>query len=624
MTLGPTAGWRSCFAEARPEAESQPGHRQAAGSVIAAPPQDAASGPPPASAQDAAEPADASRPAAVKQLASKLAAAVLRRWQVVPAAAAVVFMGLFFVWPVGAVIHRGLGGGLGGGGGGAAGVGGLGEVLGSASHRSVIWFTLWQAAASTALTVLVALPAAGALARLRFRGRRLVRAAATVPFMLPTVVVAAAFEGVFNRLGLAGDGGLSLRHTVWAILLAHVFFNYAVVLRIVGAHWASLDARIEDQARVLGASRLGVFRHVVLPRLAPSLAAASVIVFLFSFTSFGVVLILGGPTRATIETEIYRYAIRRLDFSVAASLAIVQLAAVLALVIVSILMERRRAAVEQPRSGAPAPRGGGPALAVNLAVMAVILGLPLALLVERSLLAGGGGYTLRHYSAMAQQVSLLPDTALAALLNSVKFAVPAATLAVVVGAAAVVVVLRSAARTGRSAAGLLDVTLTLPLGTSAVTVGLGLLLVLDRPPIDIRTAVIVVPIAHAVVGIPFVVRALAPTLRSVSPRLREAAAVLGASPLRVRREVDLPAAARGAAVGAGFAFAVSLGEFGATSFIPRRPETLTAPLALFRLLGTPGDALRGQAMALAVSLMVLTAAVVFLMDLWGDARSGVI
>ena len=107
-------------------------------------------------------------------------------------------------------------------------------------------------------------------------------------------------------------------------------------------------------------------------------------------------------------------------------------------------------------------------------------------------------------------------------------------------------------------------------------------------------------------------------------RAREAAAVLGAPPGRVRREIDLRVAGRGLTVGAAFAFAVSLGEFGATSFVPRRPETLTAPLALFRLLGTPGTALRGQAMALAVVLMALTAAVVFVVDLAGDARDGAI
>ena len=539
-----------------------------------------------------------------------------------PALAVGGFMALFFVWPIAGVVARGLGADS------AAGL--LGDVLGSGSHRSVIWFTVWQAAVSTALTVAVALPAAGAVARLRFRGQRLVRALATVPFVLPTVVVAAAFEGLFDRFGLAGGGALSLRHTVWAILLAHVFFNYAVVLRTVGAHWASLDARVEDQARVLGASRLQVFGRVVLPRLAPSVAAASAIVFLFSFTSFGVVLILGGPTRATIETEIYRYAVVRLDLSTAAALAVVQLAAVLALVAVSNRLERRRAAVEPAYSPAAAPRRRGPGLVANLVLMGLILGLPVAALVERSLSAGrAGGYTLRNYTAMADRVNLLPDTALAALRNSLVFAAPAATIALLVGGAATLVILRSdrtrVTRHGslRGAVGrVFDVGLTLPLGTSAVTIGLGFLLVLDRPPVDIRTSVILVPIAHAVVGIPFVVRTLVPMLRTVNPRLREAAAVLGASPRRVRREVDLRVAARGVAVGAGFAFAVSLGEFGATSFIPRRPETLTAPLALFRLLGTPGEALRGQAMALAVALMALTAVAVFVMDLWGDTRRG--
>ncbi len=533
-----------------------------------------------------------------------------------PALAVGGFMVLFFAWPIAGVIARGIGG--------TSPASLLSEVLSSGSHLSVIWFTVWQAVVSTALTVAVALPAAGAMARLRFRGQRLMRALATVPFVLPTVVVAAAFEGLFARFGLAGDDGLSLRHTVWAILLAHVFFNYAVVLRTVGAHWANLDARVEDQARVLGASRIQVFRKVVLPRLAPSLAAASAIVYLFSFTSFGVVLILGGPARATIETEIYRYAIVRLDLSTAAALAVVQLAAVVALVAVSNALERRRAAIEPASPPAAAPRRRGPGLVANLAVMGLILGLPLAVLLERSFAAGrSGGYTMRNYTAMAERVNLLPDTALAALRNSLAFALPAAALALLVGGAATLVVLRSGSRSTRGLGRAFDVGLTLPLGTSAVTIGLGFLLVLDRPPIDIRTSVIVVPIAHALVGVPFVVRTLVPMLRTVNPQVREAASVLGASPRRVRREVDLRVAARGVAVGAGFAFAVSLGEFGATSFIPRRPETLTAPLALFRLLGTPGEALRGQAMALAVALMALTAVAVFVMDMWGDTRRGV-
>ena len=127
----------------------------------------------------------------------------------------------------------------------------------------------------------------------------------------------------------------------------------------------------------------------------------------------------------------------------------------------------------------------------------------------------------------------------------------------------------------------------LPLGTSAVTVGFGFLITLDAPPLDLRTSVLLIPLAHALVALPFVVRAVAPVIRSIDPRLREAAAVLGAPPRRSWREVDGPIVARAALVGAGFAFAVSLGEFGATLFIAR-PDTPTLPIAIYRLLGLPG------------------------------------
>jgi len=111
-----------------------------------------------------------------------------------------------------------------------------------------------------------------------------------------------------------------------------------------------------------------------------------------------------------------------------------------------------------------------------------------------------------------------------------------------------------------------------------------------------------------------VVRGLVPVLRSIDPVMREAAATLGATPSRVRREIDLRIGARALATGVGFAFAISLGEFGATSFVGRRSDLLTVPLAIQRLLGTPGDLLRGQAMALSVVLMIVTAVVVFIGD----------
>jgi thiamine transport system permease protein len=161
----------------------------------------------------------------------------------------------------------------------------------------------------------------------------------------------------------------------------------------------------------------------------------------------------------------------------------------------------------------------------------------------------------------------------------------------------------------------------LPLGTSAVTLGFGFLVALDEP-VDIRAAVWLVAIGHALVAIPFVVRITVPIMRSIRVRLREAAAVLGASPARVWREVDLPVIGRAALVAAGFSLAVSLGEFGATSFLAR-PDAPTMPVAIYRFLSRPGSVNFGVAMALSVVLMVVTTVAVLAVErLRPDDTSG--
>jgi len=526
------------------------------------------------------------------------------RWLVVAIPAA--FITVFFFVPIVGVVSNGLGGN---------GWTSLGDLWGSSRERRVIWFTLWQAAASTMITLVVALPAASLVAGLSERRRRLVRALVTVPFVLPTVVVAGAYEGLFTRLGL-DSGAIRLHHTVWAILVAHVFFNFAVVVRTVGSYWAGLDGRLEEQARILGASRWRTFREVTFPRLRPAVASAAAIVFLFSFTSFGVILILGGPRRATIETDIYRFAVTRGDLGTAASLALVQLIAVLALVTVSTVLERRRVvSTRQARVASMPPRRVW--IWANVTVMLVLLATPIAVLIERSL-AVGDGYSFRHYGALARRARQLPAPAIIALRNSLMFAVLATALAVVVGGLASLVVVHGR----RALSRVFDLGLTLPLGTSAVTIGFGILITLDEPPLDLRTSWVIIPIAHALVGVPFVIRTMVPVLRSIDDSLRQAAAMLGATPSQVRREIDVPIGARGLVVGAGFAFAVSMGEFGATSFLPRRADTITAPVALFRLLSTPGDLLRGQAMALAVVLMIVVAAAVVVIESARGTSSG--
>ncbi|CAM5253208.1 hypothetical protein STANM309S_01090 [Streptomyces tanashiensis] len=265
----------------------------------------------------------------------------------------VAFFALFFAWPVASIVERGLR---------VDGVwqfGRFGETLSRPEILDVLWFTLWQALASTGLTLLIALPGAYVFARFDFRGKGLLRAVVTVPFVMPTVMVGTAFLALVGRGGLLDElWGVRLDTTVWAILIAHVFFNYAVVVRTVGGLWAQLDPRQEEAARVLGASRWKAWRTVTLPALAPSVAAAALMVFLFTASSFAVVQILGGSTYSTLETEIYRQTVVRFDLTTAAVLTMVQFVAVGIILAVHARTVRRRETAL--RMVAPRRRSAGP------------------------------------------------------------------------------------------------------------------------------------------------------------------------------------------------------------------------------------------------------------------------
>lgn len=531
----------------------------------------------------------------------------------------VAFFALFFGYPVATIVGRGLREG------GQWQFARAAEVLTSAETVEVLWFTLWQAAASTALTLVVALPGAYVFARLDFPGKRMLRAVITVPFVLPTVVVGSAFLGLLGRGGLLDEHfGVRLDTSVWAILLAHVFFNYAVVVRTVGGLWGQLDLRQEEAARVLGASRLQAWRKVTLPALAPAVAAGTLMVFLFTFTSFGVIQILGGARYATLEVEIYRQTAQFLDLPTAAVLSMLQFAAVGGLLAVHAWTVRRRESalrLVDAAHGARRPNGAGQwaLLGSQLLIIAVLLVAPVGVLIERSL-AAPGGYGLDFYRALSAPADLnttfvVPP--LEAVGNSLSYALVATLIAVTVGTLAAAALTRRAGPFVRG----FDALLMLPLGVSAVTVGFGFLITLDEPPLDLRASWILVPLAQALVGVPFVVRTMLPVLRAVDHRLREAAAVLGASPLRAWREVDLPLVRRAMLVAAGFAFAVSLGEFGATVFIARA-DSPTLPVAVERLLGRAGELNYGQAMALSTILMLVCAVTLLALERVRTNRSG--
>ena len=482
------------------------------------------------------------------------------------------------------------------------------EIIGSARFWSITWFTIWQALLSTVFSIAFAFPAICLFAKYEFKGKKILRSLVAVPFVLPTVVVGSAFTAVFTRFKM-DEGWINLRHTVWAILIAHTFFNASIAIRIISTYWEGLSDNPENQSRILGSGRMHTFFRITLPRLNPALFSAATTIFLFCVTSFGVILILGGPKNSTIETEIWRQAIWRGDVSTASAFAVIQLAFVV-LLSWTLIKTEKKTSYSEDLSRVRKKRPSRGTLTFHFTYLFCLFGLPVFTLLERSLSANSSGL-FGFFTGLTKRTNIIPITPLASLWNSLQFALLAALIAVLVGLAASIVIVHGS----RKLSTFLNVSTAIPLGISAVTIGFGIFLSFSGPLANLRSSQLMIPALHALLGVPFVVRSVVPSMRRIPMFFYENSQLLGANPIKSWFNIDFKLSLRSLLVGGGFSFAISLGEFGATSFLPRNPDTLTAPLVIYRLLSTPGEELRGQAMALSVILAGITSLSIFLIGL---------
>jgi len=486
----------------------------------------------------------------------------------------------------------------------------------------VLLFTFYQALLSTLLTLLLGLPSAYLFAHFDFRGKSLLRAITAVPFMLPTVVVAAAFNALLGQHGLLNtipNSQLPISPSPFTlILLAHVFYNTTIIIRIVGTALSSLDPKLEQTARSLGANPFQVWTNITLPLLRPSIFAASLLVFLFDFTSFGVILLLGGSQFSTLEVEIYLQAVKLLNLPLAALLSVIQLLCTLAFSILYTRLVTRATQQLNPRSTTTKPKTLKQKLFVFTfcSLLTVYFALPLASLPVRSLFrleADRGqrgavqyGFTTDYYTELFinRRGSIFYVPPIKATLNSLTYASATVILSLLLGFPAAFALAKPT-----KLEKVLDPLIMLPLGSSAVMLGLGFIITYGKW----LTSPLLVPFAHTLVALPFVIRTLQPAIASIPQRLRHAASSLGASPFEVWKNIDLPILQRATLAAATFAFTVSLGEFGATLLISR-PDYPTIPVAIERFLSQPGGLNYGQAMAMASILMLLTTASILLIE----------
>jgi len=459
------------------------------------------------------------------------------------------------------------------------------DVLGNQSLRGVAWFSLWQAILSTLATLVIGLPVTWALSRYTFRGSRIARGILTAPFVLPAVVVAAGVLAITDSRGAI------------PILWAHVVFNVSVVLRIVGPRWTMVNLRLEHAAATLGARPSRIFADVVLPHISDAVISAATLVFVYCFTSFGVIAILGGVSRRTLENEIFTQAVRLGNTATATALAVVQAIIIGAVFFITGRSSRSQSVSLQVSSAMqlqsrPHHRAT-PVIITATAI--VIIASPLLATIYRSLVVNSQFSFSAWRTIFSGSLPALSVSPQSVIITSLVFAIAVACICVPL---ALLVASNSAPRA----------LFSLPLVVSAATLGIGLIITFNRSPISWRSERWFIPVIHAVIALPLVVRALEPAVEAIPASLRNASATLGASPFTTWHRVELPLLRPALLRATGLALAVSLGEFGATSFLSRSGST-TLPIAIAQLLGRPGAATQQAGFALAALMVLVTVGV---------------
>ena len=514
------------------------------------------------------------------------------------------FVAVLFYWPIAKITSLGFSGDW------------L-ATLRALKTLEVIWFTLWQAAVSTLLTLVIAIPGSYLLYRRSFAGQKLVRALITVPFVLPSIVVAVGFTVFRNVHDFWIELGLSfLSEPVYWIIAAHVFVNYSIAVRTIGGVWAGLDSGIEEAAELDGAGRLRSFIAIALPQLRPAIFSASALVFLFSATSFGIVLVLGGGQLQTIETAIFFSATQFLDLEAAAALVLVQSLITAAAFLVGSSLAKGTVGLEQVFEGTRKPRVDVRDLPATLVTGGVTLGLLLMpiLLVLVEAFKVGDGFALTNFANLGSRGArdLLNISVLNAASNSLRNMVIAAGFAFVLGTLISWLLVRTKQK-------LLDLVFLVPLGVSSVVLGFGFLVSFDAAWFPLRSSWLLVPLAQALIALPMVIRLVYPALVAIGKEPIEQASLDGASSWQIWRFVESGMIKGVLFTALGYAAIISVGEFGASSFLAYGSEG-TIPTLLFRLISRPGEQNYGMAMAVSALLIVFVLSVILLLGRYSKTR----
>lgn len=467
--------------------------------------------------------------------------------------------------------------------------------------QKILWFTTYQALLSTLLSLAIGLPGAYMLSNYDIKAKKFILAVCTIPFVLPSILVVLGFVIFYGNSGFLNtllmkifsleDPPLKILYSFKAIILAHAFFNFPIILNLVTTYYDNLDQRLEMSSLVNGATKGQTFRYITLPRLLPSILSSSLLVFLFCFTSFAIILVLGGgPQYTTMEVEIYRRARITLDLGGASAYALVSIGMCLMILFLynlttrkMILNEYNGSCIEKEKK--PVSALGKVIAYTYVILVAIFILAPMISIIVKSFLAkssqaNGLQFTLRWYKELFgfKSATGLMVGAFPAIRNSLIIAIIVALLSIPLS----IMVAIGAKRQKSLSSSLIELLGMLPLAISSVIIGLGYYLIAAKIKGSGFTFVV---LAHLIIALPLVLRSVTPELRKLPQSLSQSAQTLGASPFMAFKTVEIPLLKNALISGAIFAFAMSMGEINATITLASS-HLVTLPIVMYRLIGS--------------------------------------
>lgn len=508
------------------------------------------------------------------------------------------------------------------------------ETIISPLNFTILKFTVFQALLSTILAILIGFPGAFFFGRYKLPFHRFWKSIFTVPFVIPPIVVVIGFILTFGPNGIINNffidifnlNGpiIEIYNTFQGILLAHVFYNTPVAIRIIGSAWKNIDKEQENVAKTLGASRSRIFFKIQLPQLVPAILTSSMLIFLYCFASFGIPLAIGGVKYRTIEVQIYKTA-RQLNFSDASILALFQILFTSIIAIPYFFYSNKRKGVSKEdieKSDETISKNFAYRLIFILyfVFLLIILVLPLVSIIIESFKTSSG-YNLNNYSQLVSDryLSEIGTSAIFQLRNTIFFALSASSLALLLGLITIIV-----SRSFKTKLypnfkikvfnSVMSLSILLPMVTSGIILSLGLILVYSNTVLLDEFVWLIIIIAQVLIAYPFVNRTLESALNEVSPEYREVSRSLGKSSIRTFFIVELPQIKTSIIVAFTFAFAIAVGEFGATNFLAKSDYS-TMTVGIYNFLGHRQF---GTATAMASVLIVFCTLSFLIIDKFGD------